>query len=66
MDNSEAILSIEWSKKDIREALVKEGMNPSEENINRIISHQNLKHLEEQSIERGWEVIECLVRENSK
>lgn len=60
MKNSEVILTIQWSKNDIAEALKKEGMNPSEDNINKIISYQNMKYLEEQSIERGWEVIESI------
>lgn len=53
MENSEVILTIKWTKSDIVEALEKEGIDPSEENIKKIISYQNMKHLEEQSIERG-------------
>ena len=66
MENSEVILTIQWTKSDIVEALEKEGIDLNAENINKIISYQNMKHLEEQSIERGWEVIESLVRENNK
>lgn len=66
MENSEVILTIQWTKNDIEEALEKEGMDLSEDNIKKIISYRNLKYLEEQSIERGWEVIESFVRENNK
>lgn len=65
MENSEVILTIQWTKSDIVEALEREGIAPSEENLNKIISYQNMKHLEEQSIERGWEVLNSLVRENN-
>lgn len=61
MDNAEVILTIQWTKSDIVEALEKEGIEASEENIDKIISYRNLKNLEEQSIERGWEVIESLI-----
>lgn len=64
MDDSKAILTIEWMKSDIVEALEKEGIEPSEKNIGKIISYQNLKHLEEQSIDRGWEVIGSIIRGN--
>jgi lambda repressor-like predicted transcriptional regulator len=63
MENSEVILTIKWTKSDIVEALKKDGIEPSEENINKVISYHNLKHLEEESIERGWEVIGSIIRE---
>ena len=47
MESSEVILTIRWTKSDIVEALEKEGIEPSEENIDKVISHHNLKHLEE-------------------
>ena len=61
MENTDVILTIQWTKSDILEALEKEGIEPSEENIDKIISYYNLKHLEEQSIERGREVIDSLI-----
>ena len=61
MENTDVILTIQWTKSDIVEALEKEGIEPIEENIDKIIPCHNLKHLEEQSIERGWEVINSLV-----
>jgi hypothetical protein len=61
MENTDVILTIQWTKGDIVEALEKVGIEPSEENIDKIISYHNLKHLEEQSIERGWEVIDSLI-----
>lgn len=61
MENSEVILTIKWTKSDIVEALKKDGIEPSEENINKVISYHNLKHLEEESIERGWEIIESII-----
>lgn len=61
MENTDVILSIQWTKSDIVDALEKAGIEPSEENIDKIISYRNLKHLEEQSIERGWEVIESFI-----
>lgn len=66
MENSEVILTIQWTKNDIVEALKREGMDPSEDNISKMISYSNMKHLEEQSIERGWEIIESFVGENNK
>lgn len=66
MDNSEVIITIQWTNSDIVKALEKEGMDTSEENSDNIISYQNMKHLEEQSIKRGWEVIDSLVKENNK
>lgn len=61
MKKSEVILTIQWTKSDIVEALDKAGIEASEENMDKIISFRNLKHLEEQSIERGWEVIESFI-----
>lgn len=66
MENAEVILTIQRTKNDIAEALKKEGMDSSEDNISKIIVYQNLKQLEEQLIERGWEIIESLERENKK
>lgn len=63
MENTEVILKIEWTKSDIIEALEKEGIEPSEENIQKITSYKNMRHLEEQSIETGWEVIENMVND---
>ena len=63
MESSEVVLTIQWTKSDIVEALEKDGIEPSEENINKIISYHNLKYLEEESIGRGWEVIGSIIRE---
>jgi len=55
----ETILEIKWTKEDFLEALMDDGL--SENELEKLITPENLRRLEEQSIERGWEVIKAQV-----
>lgn len=62
MEKRNIVLRIEWNRDDIVKVLEQEGISPSKENILKLISEKNLKFLEDQSIERGWEVLGTLAR----
>lgn len=51
------VLTITWKIADIKEAFESRELEFNELNLNHALSYVNLKRLEEQSIERGWEVI---------
>lgn len=57
MEKRNLILTIEWNRDDIVKVFEQEGISPIEENIQKLISEKNLRFLENQSIERGWEVL---------
>lgn len=62
MEKENVILTIEWNRDDIVKILEKEGISQNEENIQKLILGNNIKFLEEQSLERGWEVLGTLAR----
>lgn len=62
MDKRNMVLTIEWNRDDIVKVFEQEGIAPSEENIQKLISEKNLRFLEDQSVARGWEVLGTLVR----
>jgi len=51
------VLTITWKIADIKEAFESSGLEFNELNLNHALCYENLRKLEEQSIERGWEVI---------
>ena len=52
---NDTILEIKWTKEDFLESLADEGLSEAE--LEKLLTPDNLRRLEEQSIERGWEVI---------
>lgn len=50
-------LTIEWSEEDVKETLKALGKECSIENIKKMISTENVRCLEEKSIELGWEIL---------
>lgn len=62
MEKRNMVLTIEWNRDDIVKVLEQEGISPSEENIQKLILEKNLRFLEDQLIERGWEVLGTLAR----
>ena len=51
------VLTITWKIADLKEAFESKELEFNELNLNHALSYVNLRKLEEQSIERGWEVI---------
>lgn len=52
------ITSIRWANADIQHALVEDGFEPDEDNVNIILNYPGLaKYLQERGIEAGWNVI---------
>ena len=56
----DVILAIQWRREDIMEA---EGIPSTEERLSRFLTEPNLRMIQEQSIERGWDVIYSLLKE---
>ena len=56
-DSETEIVTITWKMADILEAMEIRGLEATEPNVRRVLDYSHLKALEEQSIERGWEVI---------
>lgn len=59
----DVILTIQWRKEDIMEAMEEEGIPATEERLSRFLAEPNLQMIREQSIERGWNVIYSLLKE---
>ena len=57
------VLTITWKIADLKEAFESKELEFNELNLNHALSYVNLRKLEEQSIERGWEVIYDFVEE---
>lgn len=56
-------LTIEWNEEDVREALINAGKECTEENIQKVMSRDNVRYIEEKSIELGWEMLNDVVRQ---
>jgi hypothetical protein len=63
MENENIILSIEWNRDDIQQAFMDEGIDFTDDAMQQLLTDQNLRFIEEESIERGWEVLRTLVRQ---
>ena len=53
-------LTIKWDEEDVREALINAGKECTEENIQIVMSQENVRYIEERSIEFGWEMLNNL------
>lgn len=63
LDDETEVLTITWKIADIKEAFESRDVEFNDLNLNRALSYVNLRKLEEQSIERGWEMIYEFVEE---
>ena len=60
---TDIILEIKWTKQDVIHILDEEGIPATDENVNKIISADNLKRLQERSIQCGWDELYDIVRD---
>lgn len=51
------IAKIVWLKEDLLGALANDGYEPSQENLNKLLSTGLGRNIEERSTETGWEII---------
>ncbi|RHO83666.1 hypothetical protein DW058_05665 [Clostridiaceae bacterium AF42-6] len=56
-------LTIEWSEEDVKETLKAFGKECSIENIKKMISAENVRCLEEKSIELGWGILHSVAEQ---
>jgi len=62
-ETKKKIIGVRWTIEDLQNALVKEGYEDSQENVNLIMNSGIEEELEEQSISLGWEVISSKIAE---
>lgn len=60
-DLDEEIAVIKWCIADLLDMMAYEGMELTDDNIDRILSNRFRKTLEERSTEEGWDIIRDLV-----
>ena len=58
---NDVIVTIKWTIKDVEEALVSRGIQPTDENMQRLLSGRFERTLQERSIEEGWQIIDDLI-----
>ena len=59
---TDTILEIKWTKQDVVHILDEEGIPATDENVSKIINADNLRRLQERSIECGWDELYDMVR----
>lgn len=60
-DPSEVICTIKWCIADLLDMMAREGVELTDENIDRILEQRFERTLQERSTEDGWETIQVLV-----
>ena len=60
---NDVVLNIHWTMEAIREALSEERVSATDENLQKILSASNIRILEEQSIIRGWKVLQNIIND---
>lgn len=61
LDRNEVICTITWTVQDLLDIFERRGIEPTEENVNAMLSHPLGKHLQDRSIEEGWQILDDLV-----
>lgn len=60
-NDGEVIATIRWTIADVVSAMIKNGIEPTDENIKKVLANRFQRTLEERSIEDGWEIIDTLI-----
>ena len=58
---SDVFTIIRWSISDLKEAMLKRNLEPTEEHINSFLQSRSPRTLEEISIHYGWEILDDLL-----
>ena len=61
LDRNEVICTITWTVQDLLDIFERRGIEPTDENVNAMLSHPLGKHLQDRSIEEGWQILDDLV-----
>ena len=58
---SDVIRSINWCEADLETVFEKQGIPITKENIDKFKESRGPRTLEEQSVESGWNILDCIV-----
>lgn len=61
MNKDDAIVSITWTYEDLETALIDRGYKPTDDNIETLLSNRLVSMLEDESIEKGWDIIDYVL-----
>ena len=59
--HDDAIVSITWTYEDLETALIDRGYKPTDDNIETLLSNRLVSMLEDESIEKGWDIIDYVL-----
>lgn len=54
------IVTIKWTYEDLENALKDRGYEPTDDNIETLLSNRLVSKLEDESIEKGWDIIDYI------
>lgn len=54
------IVTIKWTYEDLENALKDRGYEPTDDNIDTLLSNKLARILEDESIEKGWDIIDYI------
>lgn len=54
------IVTIKWTYEDLENALKDRGYEPTDDNIETLLSNGLVSKLEDESIEKGWDIIDYI------
>lgn len=54
------IVTIKWTYEDLENALKDRGYEPTDDNIETLLSNKLASRLEDESIEKGWDIIDYI------
>ena len=54
------IVTIKWTYEDLENALKDRGYEPTDDNIDILLSNKLATRLEDESIEKGWDIIDYI------
>jgi len=57
----EEICTIRWCVEDLVIAMTKAGIEPTDENIDKVLANRFERTLQEMSIAEGWEIIDVII-----
>lgn len=57
----ENICTIRWNIEDLVIAMAEAGIEPTDENIDKVLAHRFERTLHERSVEEGWEIIDVII-----
>lgn len=60
-DEKDTVCTIKWAIADIREALLNENYQDSDENVQKLIKNRLERTLQEASVQHGWEILSYIV-----